>query len=416
MFKKFLRHIRRRLWRSIKWLYYHPLIKPWFHPIYTIIRDTINSYNEHRVFRLGAALAYYTIFSLPALIIVVVGLVGLFFGEAAVEGQIYTELSSRIGHEAANQIEQAVINIGTPDTSWWTTMIGIGVLVFVATGVFYALQDTLNYIFGVEPVPTKMKILELIVNRLLSFAMVLSIGGLLLISIVLNALLLKISDFVATNQYQVYAKLPPPWTPYLEHLTDYFFVGLNFMLSVVLITLFFTFLYKILPAVRLRWKYVLAGAFFSAILFSIGQILLGIYISRTNMISAYGAAGSIIAILIWVSYSAQLIFLGAEFIIALHKYRNRPVHPKRFAYALQQASLRPTKVMSRQQLEDLSNHFLTDAPPSYSQLRIMVESVDFDAPKEEIDEAISDIAHHKEKQLPDPPEAIEKNPPPHDVL
>lgn len=188
------------------------------------------------------------------------------------------------------------------------------------------------------------------------------------------------------------------------------------MLSVVLITLFFTFLYKILPAVRLRWKYVLAGAFFSAILFSIGQILLGIYISRTNMISAYGAAGSIIAILIWVSYSAQLIFLGAEFIIALHKYRNRPVHPKRFAYALQQASLRPTKVMSRQQLEDLSNHFLTDAPPSYSQLRIMVESVDFDAPKEEIDEAISDIAHHKEKQLPDPPEAIEKNPPPHDVL
>lgn len=393
-------------------MYHHPLIEPWFHPIYTILHDTISSYNEHRVFRLGAALAYYTIFSLPAMIIVIVGLVGFFFGEAAVEGQIYQELSSRIGHDAANQIEQAVINIGTPDTSWWAAAIGIGVLVFVATGVFYALQDTLNYIFGVEPVPAKMKILELIVNRLLSLAMVLSIGGLLLVSIVLNALLLKISDFVAANQYQVYTKLPPQLTPYFEHLTDYFFVGLNFLLSVVLITLFFTFLYKILPAVRLRWKYVLAGAFFSAILFSIGQILLGIYISQTNMISAYGAAGSIIAILIWVSYSAQLIFLGAEFIIAVHKYRDEPVRPKPFAYALQRAKLRTNKPLAtRQNLDDLSNHFLTDAPPSYSQLRTLVESVDSEEPEETLEEIIIDIAQTEEEHS-DAPKALEKNPPP----
>lgn len=413
MFRKTLRNIRKQLLRWIKAVYHHPWVYPFAHPVYTVLRDTINSYNEHRVFRLGAALAYYTIFSLPALIIVIVGLVSVFLGEAAVQGEVYDAIVGSVGPDAAAQVERAVINIGTPDTSWWAAMIGIVVLIFVATGVFYALQDTLNYIFGVEPVPAKMRILELIFNRLLSFAMVLSIGGLLLISIILNALVLKVSDFVIDNQYQLYDHLPTEWRPYLEYLTDYFFVGLNFLLSVFLITLFFAFLYKILPAVRLRWKYVWAGAFFAAVLFSIGQVIMGIYLSHTNMISAYGAAGSVIAILIWVSYSAQLIFLGAEFIIAVYKYRERAIRPKRFAYALQRATLRPTKKLTRQQLEDLSNHFLTQAPPSYSQLRTMVEYVDFDADPEEMNEAIKEIAKEKEGKLPDPP-SDEESHPPHD--
>lgn len=364
------------------------------------------------MFRLGAALAYYTIFSLPALIIVVVGLVGLFLGEAAVHGEVYDAIVGSVGPDAAAQVERAVINIGTPDTSWWATMLGVVVLIFVATGVFYALQDTLNFIFEVEPVPAKMRILELIMNRILSFAMVLSIGGLLLTSIVLNALLLKVSDFVIENQYILHNRLPVDWRPYLEYGTDYFFVILNLLLSVFLITLFFAFLYKILPAVRLRWKYVWAGAFFSAVLFSIGQIAMGFYLSRTNMISAYGAAGSIIAILIWVSYSAQLIFLGAEFIISLYKYHNKAIRPKRFAYALQRAKKRPTKKLTRQPLEELSNHFLTEAPPSYSQLRTMVKYVDFNADPIEINEVIEEITDEKEEHISETPPHDEPHEPP----
>jgi membrane protein len=326
--------------------------------------------------------------------------VGFFLGEAAVRGEVYDAIVGSVGPEAAIQVEKAVINIGTPDTSWWAALVGIVVLIFVATGVFYALQDTLNYIFAVEPVPAKMRILEVIMNRILSFAMVLSIGGLLLLSIVLNALMLKASDFVIENQYLLYDVLPEPVVPYMEYLTDYFFVGLNLAISVFLLTLFFAFLYKILPAVRLRWKFVWMGAFFSAILFSFGQILMGIYLSKTNMISAYGAAGSVIAILIWVSYSAQLIFLGAEFIIAACKYKHVDIKPKRFAYALQRGKSRPINDLSRKQLDELTEAYVTAAPPSHSQLREIIEYIDLsDDPVENdaiIEEIVEDLHHEQE--------------------
>lgn len=400
----FLKAFKKRLYALVRKFYYHKLLHPIADPIYTILKDTINSYSEHRVFRLGAALAYYTIFSLPALIIVIVGFVGFFLGEAAVRGEVYDAIVGSVGPDAAIQVEKAVINIGTPDTSWWAAVIGIVVLIFVATGVFYALQDTLNFIFAVEPVPTKMRILEVIMNRILSFAMVLSIGGLLLLSIILNALMLKASDFVIENQYVLHDRLPDAIVPYIQYLTDYLFVGLNLIVTIFLLTLFFAFLYKILPAVRLRWKFVWMGAFFSAVLFSIGQILMGIYLSKTSMISAYGAAGSIIAILIWVSYSAQLIFLGAEFIIAACKYNNVDIKPKRFAYALQRNKSRPVKDLSRKQLDELAEAYITAAPPSHSQLREMIEYVDLSdnpAENDEIIEHIVDDLHYQQEIDPD---------------
>lgn len=404
MVSSFFKAAKKRLYRLIRKIYYHRLLHPIIAPIYTILRDTINSYNEHRVFRLGAALAYYTIFSLPALIIVIVGAVGFFLGEAAVSGEIYSNIVGSVGEAAALQIEKAVINLGTPDTSWWAALIGIIVLMFVATGVFYALQDTLNFIFGVEPAPTKMRILEVIMNRILSFAMVLSIGGLLLLSILLNALLLKASNFIIENQYILFNQLDSKIVFYIKYLTDYFFVGLNLLLSIFLLTLFFAFIYKILPAVQLRWKFVWMGAFFSAILFSIGQILMGIYLSKISMISAYGAAGSIIAVLIWVSYSAQLIFLGAEFIIAICKYNNVEIIPKRFAYALQRGSSRPIKDLSRKQLDELAEAYIMDAPPSHSQLREIIEYIDLSENVVENDDIIKEIVedlHYKQKIAPD---------------
>lgn len=419
MATSFLKAVKKRLHALVRKIYYHRLLHPILDPIYTILRDTINSYNEHRVFRLGAALAYYTIFSLPALIIVIVGSVGFFLGEAAVSGEIYSNIVGSVGADAALQIEKAVINIGAPDTSWWAALIGIIVLIFVATGVFYALQDTLNFIFAVEPVPAKMRILEVIMNRILSFAMVLSIGGLLLLSIIFNALMLKASDFVIENQYILYEKLDPKIVPYIQYLTDYFFVGLNLVISIFLITLFFAFLYKILPAVRLKWKFVWMGAFFSAVLFSIGQILMGIYLSKTSMISAYGAAGSIIAILIWVSYSAQLIFLGAEFIIAACNYNKVEIKPKRFAYALQKGKRRPVKDLSRKQLDELTGAYITAAPPSHSQLREIIEYIDLsDDPVANdaiIEEIVEDFKYQK-KIDPDvdnefPPIDEEEHPP-----
>lgn len=396
----FLKKTRKRLSGLIRAIYYHRLLHPILHPIYTILRNTINNYNEHRVFRLGAALAYYTIFSLPALIIVIVGIVGFFFGEAAVRGEIYSNIVGTVGEDAATQIQKAVINIGPPDNSWWAALLGILVLVFIATGVFYALQDTLNFIFEVEPAPAKMRILEVLINRVLTLAMVLSIGGLLFLSIIINALVLKISDFVIANQQWLHQWLPSELVPYIEYLTNYLFVGLNLAVSIFIITLFFALLYKILPAVQLRWKFVAIGAFFAAVLFSIGQILIGIYLSKTNMISAYGAAGSVIAILIWVSYSAQLIFLGAEFIVAVCQYNNVAIKPKPFARALKRGKKRSLKNLSRKQLNELANARVTAAPPSYYQIREMVEHLDLsDNPMENdaiIEEIVEDLNYQKE--------------------
>lgn len=384
MLKKFYHTIKNTIVPAVQATYNHPLVYPIADPVYTITSNTIQSYNHHKVFRLGAALAYYTIFSLPAIIIVIVGLVGFFLGEAAVHGEVYLFLVEFVGPEAAKQVENAVINIGTPETNWWATVFGVGVLIFVATGVFYALQDTLNHIFEVKSVPTRVRVLEVLINRVLSLGVVVSIGGLLLLSIILNALLLEMSNFIGGNKAFLHEKLPDFLIPYMDYLTDYFLVFLNLGISVFLVTLFFAMLYKILPAVKLKWKYIWLGAFFAAILFWLGQLVMGIYLSRTSVISAYGAAGSIIVILIWVSYSSQLVFLGAEFIIATCNYYEVEIKPKKFARVLQRSRRKKvTKQIARQQLEDLSNDFLIDAPPSYSTLREineMANIADFPSP------------------------------------
>lgn len=370
MFKKLYHTVKNTILPIVDSVYKHPLVYPIADPVYTITSNTIQSYNQHKVFRLGAALAYYTIFSLPALIIVIVGLVGFFLGEAAVHGEVYLFLVEFVGPEAAKQVENAVINIGTPETNWWATVIGVGVLIFVATGVFYALQDTLNHIFEVQSVPTRVRLLEVLINRILSLGVVVSIGGLLLLSIILNALLLEMSNFIGNNEAFLHDKLPNFIIPYMEYLTDYFLVFLNLGISVFLVTLFFAMLYKILPAVKLKWKYIWLGAFFAAVLFWFGQLIMGIYLSRTSVISAYGAAGSIIVILIWVSYSSQLVFLGAEFIIATCNYYDVEIKPKKFAIALQKSRRKKViKQIARQQLEELSSNFLIDAPPSFSTIR-----------------------------------------------
>lgn len=374
MLEKINKFIKKKIHPIVDFIYNHPLIHPFLHPTYTVLAKTIAGYSKHKVLRLGAALAYYTIFSLPAMIIVVIGLVGFFLGEAAARGEVSSAIVKSVGSDAALQIENAVLSIGETDTNWWATVLGVGFLIFVATGVFYALQDTLNHIFEVKEVPRKVKILEVIINRVLSLGMVLSIGGLLVISIILNALLLKISDFISANETWVHSILPDFLIPYMEYVTDYFLVFLNLGLSVFLISLFFAMLYKILPAVRLQWKYIWGGALFAAILFWFGEMAMGIYLSNTSVVSAYGAAGSLIVVLIWVYYSAQLVFLGAEFIIAWCDFSGVEIPPKKFAVALQKAKRKKRKQQRpRAQLEEIAHNFLAASPPSYHQLRLYEE-------------------------------------------
>jgi len=332
-----LNRIIERIMAFARRIYHHRFIYPFWHPLYTVLGNTIGNYIRRRVFRLGAALAYYTIFSLPAIIIVIISLVGFFLGEAAVRGEVYANIVSIVGSDAAAQIENAVRNIGTPGTNLWATVLSIGFLIFVATGVFFAMQEALNMIFEVREVPRKVKIVQAAINRLLSLGMVLSIGGLLVVSIVMNTVLLEVSTYIRHNETFVISKIPTEVSfikGYIAYFTDNFLVFLNLGITIFLIALFFASLYKILPAVKLTWGYIWAGSFFAAILFWIGQLVMGIYLSNAQLISAYGATGSLIVVLVWVYYSSQLIFLGAEFIRALAAFRGVTIEPKAFAVML----------------------------------------------------------------------------------
>ena len=309
----------------------------WFYPVQRLIWDTIQSYQKDRVMPLGAALAYYTIFSLPALLVVLIASVGFFFGEAAVRGEIYESLMFYLGKDAALQVQNAVKGLGGLEDNRWTAVFGVLFLLFIASGVFNALQSTLNQIFEVEEVEgPKKAFFLLIINRFLSLGMIFSLGAVVLVSIVSNALLMKLTHFIRNNHDWLMAQLPKDWLwleDYLEFLTSSMVFFLNAGVSIGLICFFFALIFKILPAVRIPWNYTLSGALLSAVLFWLGEMVMSFYLSRTQIISAYGAAGSIIILLMWVYYSSQLLFFGAEFIKTLARHRGRKFRAKPFARA-----------------------------------------------------------------------------------
>ncbi len=292
---------------------------------FLLLKETIIQYNKDKVVQMGAALSYYTIFSLPAILIISIALVGFFFGEEAVKGGIYRQISELIGEGAALQIQEVIIGISDSDQNWWATILGIGVLIFGATGVFYALQSALNKIFGVTSL-IKIGILRVITNRILSFGMVIAVSFIILTSLFLNTIFIALTKYVSSsNLLQEYA---PEWAEIFQNS------GLHLWkssLSFIALTVFFAMIYKVLPDVRLKWKHILLGALLTSILFALGEMLLRFYINNTNFWTAYGAAGSVVVLLIWVFYSSQMIFIGAEFIKVFCQYRGVEIKPKEYA-------------------------------------------------------------------------------------
>lgn len=321
-------------------------------PYYILLRNTIKFYQQDKLHRMGASLAYYTIFSLPAILIIIIALVGLFLGEATVQDSIYSTLVDVFGEESAMQIQAAMKNIGNPATNWWMTVVGVGFLIFIATNIFYAMQETLNDIFGVKEVPQKVKFVQTLINRVLSFGMIISIGALLIVSILLNGMLLAVTNYIHIHQNWLLENYPT-WASVISFLSNNFVVLMNLGLSIFLIAIFFVLLYQILPAVTLRWRHIWAGSFFASVLFWLGQLLIGYYLTHASVVNAYGAAGSLIVILIWVYYSAQLIFIGAEFIRALCIYRGVVIQPKAFAKRLRTTKKRTKKFRKKDEMGNI---------------------------------------------------------------
>jgi membrane protein len=259
-------------------------------------KDAAQEWVKDKVPRLGAALAFYTVLSLAPLLIIVIAIVGLVFGEQAAQGQLVAQIHDLVGKDGATAIEVMVANARKPTAGIISSVLSVTMLLLGATGVFSELQDSLNTIWEVEPKPGR-GVWGVVRNRFLTFALVLAIGFLLLVSLVLSAALQMLGDFVSGL------------------LSDYvsFLQATNFLLSLVVFTLLFATIFKLLPDVRIGWKDVWLGAAVTAVLFVLGKSLIGLYLGRSSIGSTYGAAGSLVVLLVWVYYSAQILYFGAEF-------------------------------------------------------------------------------------------------------
>ena len=262
-----------------------------------LFKETFKGFIDDNALKLSAALSYYTIFSLPPLLIIIISLSGLFFGADAVQGHIFGQINGLVGNSAALQIQETLKNIKLSGSNTFFTTIGIIVLIVGASGVFAEIQDSINYIWGIKAKP-KRGLMKFIYNRLMSFSMIGSVGFLLLVGLIVNSLL----DILNKRLAFIF----PSDSIFLFYVS-------NTLIVFCIITLLFTIIFKTLPDGKIVLRDCIIGASFTAFLFMIGKFAIGFYLGNYNIGSIYGAAGSIILILAWIYYSAIILYFGAEF-------------------------------------------------------------------------------------------------------
>jgi membrane protein len=265
--------------------------------VWRLAKEAASSWSDDYAPSMGAALAYYTTFSAAPLILIVVSVAGLVFGQEAARGEIFAQLRGLIGEQGAVAVEGLLQSVSKPKDGALGTVIGIVVLLIGATTVFAELQDALDRIWRAPARTRSSGLWTLIRARVLSFGMILGIGFLLMVSLVVSAALSALGNW--------WAPIFGGWELLLQ--------GVNLLVSFALITVIFALIYKIMPRARVEWRDVWIGASVTALLFSIGKSLIGLYIGRSGVTSGFGAAGSLAVLLVWVYYSAQIFLLGAEF-------------------------------------------------------------------------------------------------------
>lgn len=279
-----------------------------------ILKETVREFVDDDAPRLAAALAYYTIFSLPPLLILIIMIAGVFLDPQDIQGRVVEEIGGAMGEQSAGQIREIIANADRPGAGGpLMTVLSIAALIFGATGAFAQLQGALNKAWNVEKDPEKGGVMATVMKRMLSFGMILVIAFLLLVSLVLSAVLAQAGGILADL-------LP-------GEVGEAALWAFDLGLSLVLITALFATMFKVLPDVKIAWRDVWFGALVTAILFVLGKFLLGFYVSRSDPGSAFGAAGSLAVILVWVYYSAMIFFLGAEFTQVWARHLGRRIHP-----------------------------------------------------------------------------------------
>lgn len=286
-----------------------------FKRIFAFSKDVINQYIDDDALNLGAALAYYTVFSFAPMLVVATTIASIFAGDKAINGQLNSELEGLLGSEAAGALSEIISNAHVSADTFWATAISIGTLIFAATGVFGNLKLSLNKIWNIQPTPTN-GIIAFIFTRLLSFSFVVGLGFLLMITLVINAAVIGFMDQLAF---------------YVPALGPIMLAVTSWLITTLVTAFIFVLLFRYLPDAKARWRDLWAGAVFTALLFGLGRFLIGFYIGNSDFSSTYGAAGALITLLVWTYYNSQILFLGAEFTQVWAQWKGNPIVPDKHA-------------------------------------------------------------------------------------
>lgn len=297
-----------------------------FKTLWQVLKDSFTGFGNDKITKLSGSLAYYTIFSMAPLLIVIISICSVFFGRDAIENSIYGQIRGFVGSDTAAQVQEIIKNASLEGKGTLALIIGIITLLVGATTVFAEIQDSINMIWGLKPKPKKgwLKMLQ---NRLLSFSVIISLGFLLLVSLGVSGIIDGLSDRLMARY---------------ENVTVVVFYIINIIVTLGVVTILFAVIFKVLPDANIKWKDVMAGAFATAILFMLGKFGISFYISKSDIGSTYGTAGSLVVLLLWVYYSSIILYFGAEFTKAYAVRMGSEIHPNHYAVTTKQIEVEET--------------------------------------------------------------------------
>lgn len=282
---------------------------------WTIFKNTVSGFMTEDSMKYSASLSYYTVFSIGPILVLIIALAGIFYGTEAIEGKVFTELNGLLGNNAAKQIQEVIQNLQLSGKSNAALVISLVTLIIGATTVFGDMQNSINKIWHVLPKPKKGW-LKIIQDRLLSSSLVIGLGFLLVVTLIINGLILALTQQLLR---------------YFPDITVVFMNLINFTISCAVVFVLFAVIFRTLPDVKIQWKTVRAGALFTTVLFVLGRSLIGIYLQNSSTQDTYGAAGSFVLILLWVYYTATILYFGAIFTREYATAKGIPIEPSEFA-------------------------------------------------------------------------------------
>jgi membrane protein len=299
-----------------------------------IIKQSFHDFFESNVLKLSGALAFFTIFSLPGLLIIIIWFSDFFYGKDIVEASVYKQIGGFVGDHAATDLKETIHNATMQSGNHITTIIGLAILLIGATSVFSEIQDSINYIWKLKAKPRKgWAWLKIIINRLLSFSMIIALGFILLVSLVINGVMeLLINNFMQQL---------PQFTSIVVNI-------LNILLTFFITAFIFGAIFKVLPDARIKWRHVQTGSMVTALLFMGGKFLIGYYLGHSRITTAYGTTGSLIIVLVWVYYSAIILYYGAAFTHAYALQLGSRIYPNNYAVWVQQIEVESERSIQQQ--------------------------------------------------------------------